>query len=52
MRARKLTDQQVRELRALWKPQPKVRDLAKQYGISRQSLRKLLLGHTYKEIWP
>jgi hypothetical protein len=52
MRPRKLNDEQVRRLRAAWKPQPKVRDLAKQYGISRQALRKLLLGHTYKDVRP
>ncbi len=51
MSPRKLTDEHVRRLRAAWQKQPQVtRELARQCGISRQSLRRIALGHAYKEI--
>lgn len=51
MSPRKLTDEHVKHLREVWQKQPRVtRDLARQCGISRQSLRKIFLGHTYKDI--
>lgn len=53
MSPRKLTEEQVKSLRSSWRVRPVVsRSLSRQYGISRQSMRKIFLGHTYKDIRP
>jgi hypothetical protein len=51
MSPRKLTERQVKSLRSDWRTKPVVsRALSRKYGISRQSMRKIFLGHTYKDI--
>jgi hypothetical protein len=50
MRRRNLNPEQVRELRAAWKPRPSLIQLGRRYGIGPKSVAKILRGETYKEI--
>jgi hypothetical protein len=50
MRPRKLTVDQVREIRASWKPQPSLAELGRRYGIDRKAVARIIKGETYKDV--
>jgi hypothetical protein len=50
MRPRRLNPDQVREIRAAWKPQPSLAELGRRYGIDRRAVARIIKGETYKDV--